>query len=130
MRAIYFRGKRMDNGSWICGSLRTISQTRAKILPFGLHLMDVDPATVGQYTGLKDKDGKQIFEGDIVRTEMTGGTYQGFSWGDQQVVFKDAAFCLSDALGRTIPLCSFAPSVSFEIVGNVHDACASECHQG
>ena len=98
MSEILFRGKRTDNGKWVEGNLFVpdLPNTPTQIC-IGTNVIrityDVIPETAGRYTGLTDKNGKKIFEGDIVhltdvRNEnewkavvVFGNPYGEYSWG-------------------------------------------------
>lgn len=114
MRTIKFRG-RDSNGNWHYGDLEHSPIDKfCRIHEYwdnGLYKSqyDVNPATVGQFTGLTDADGKDIYEGDIVRYQRNNKTYQ--------VVFKDGIFCGEGENGGCAA--HFFPSC--EIVGNIHD---------
>lgn len=92
-----FRGKRKDNGEWIEGNL-VYSQTTTRGVITEIYTLEmtyeVIPETVGQCTGLKYKDDKLMFEGDIARDEQSG-YYYFIKWFPEY-----AGFALADRNGR------------------------------
>lgn len=130
MREIIFRGKRCDNGEWVYGSLVCLPGNNeiGYIAVFiedeaGLVLADnieVNLNTVGQYTGLKDKNGKRIFEGDAVRY---GKTHVGV------INYKDCCFCVKlkekGWMNRNNPAMDIVVNEypnEIEVIGNIHDS--------
>ena len=118
MREILFRGKRLDNGEWVTGYLEYFyskagtRKLHCFISVWGETLHTVDPATVGQFTGLEDKNGKRIFEGDVVRY----GNRTGY------VIFGNGCFCVQDSMTQNHPAIDI---VMFQwdvtVIGNSHD---------
>ena len=107
MREILFRGKRIDNGEWAFGFyVETERYNNLHWIWDGKEYVAVDPSTVGQYTGLTDKNGKKIFEGDILEFRR-GRTHT--------VKFEDGAYIFT---GTAIPV-RYADK--FKVIGNIHD---------
>ena len=125
MREILFRGKRTDNGKWECGDL--LSPNEFNAIP---HIVYIDylneygdigeistpviPETVGQYTGLTDKNGKKIFEGDIVTGYFNHEKIVGYVFYGGNAHFfiqRDGIY----GIGLDNSDCWL------EVIGNIHD---------
>ena len=135
MREILFRGKRVDDGEWVQGDLQRekyigevyYEKDKSGVLDISAFFThEVIPETVGQYTGLKDKNDKKMFEGDIVKI-----TYLD----DDLSVKKEYIRCVEFDLGMFIvvvegggmghSLYAYTTNVikpQLEIIGNVHDS--------
>lgn len=129
MREILFRGKRTDNGEWVEGSLHVEwSETDRhgnrhrfyRIIDERFSIKYVDPETVGQYTGLTDKNGKKIFEGDIVPIVRRPDyfDYAGVDY-NALITFAKGGFCITN--GKLGLLCQAVNMGDFEVIGNIHD---------
>lgn len=139
MREIKFRGKRIDNGEWAYSSLINnlfFKSTNKSPVHYIVdptqyeeydsfedveHLaIEVDPETVGQYTGLKDKDGKEIYEGDIILLADKLIRFIEYDRGTFVLVRKEDTRSY-DLYTRFSPIWEYITDYNFKVIGNIYE---------
>lgn len=144
MREILFRGKRLDIGMWVEGSLVARigggDLIDASVIEGKAALYGIDSNTVGEYTGLTDKNGKRIFEGDIIRMHDNPNDLAVIQFGEFSCVdieFEEKVDRVigwhykpleTDAISKLEPFCwelqmneLWVKANGMEVIGNIHD---------
>lgn len=114
---IKFKAKRLDGKGWVIGDLLHSYENGAIIVPIeGGGVFSVDPSTVCQFTGLKDRNGVEVYENDIVKA---------VDWEEKicNVEYKDYGFCLCGKCFRKgiMPLFVAIDNCDIYVIGNKFD---------
>ena len=128
MREILFRGKRVDNGEWVEGFYVNVPEHykqemsgKSYIVSINNGLfMEVVPETAGEYTGLTDKNGKKIFEGDIVECKWFNAMVR-IEHRKHLIIFSDGSFCAEWYIGQDNYHNDLHNTFDRKVIGTIYD---------
>lgn len=113
-RVIKFRGKSHTFKKWFYGDLHHQESTNKQYKWVYIGAAQVDPKTVGEFTGFKDIDGKEIYEGDLIQNDAHPDIVE-------RVAMIDGFWSGVDVDGESDDLCWLLENAPYKVIGNVFD---------
>lgn len=126
MREILFKAKRKDNGEWVEGYYRRIPCMGLHghyIMPQNpknrMEQYAIDPDTICQYTGLTDKNGKKIWENDILKANLDESYPEDITY--IKILWNECGFCVNENYSTDIWTLEKWDAEHFQVCGNIFD---------
>ena len=131
MREILFKAKRKDNGEWVDGYYLNVAKINHFICTGKIKLdgavkgviapemYEIDPDTLCQYTGLTDKNGKKIWENDILKAHLDADYPEDTTY--TRILWNETGFCTNENHSRDIETFGKWDAEHFEVCGNIFE---------